>query len=204
MAKLKAPLLSLGAAGAIGKSLVYFGWKGLDCAREYVVPANPKSDGQIAQRALMTAAVLEVHDAQKSVAYPFLSADKSAYALDGSLKPTPRTWFNQAVKIMVDAQVDAQKYFVFDSGVCAYLAATTATAEGFTVKEATPTGFIFYGTAKTAMLKSVAADAVAHAVSAVLTDLVVGTTYYWQWQATAVAGKSVCRSGIYTYKHEAP
>lgn len=62
-AKLKAPLLSLGAAGQIGKALVFFAWKGIDCVREYVVPANPKSAGQIAQRGHMTAAVAEWHAA---------------------------------------------------------------------------------------------------------------------------------------------
>jgi len=30
MAKLKAPLLSFGASGAIAKAIVYFGWKGLN------------------------------------------------------------------------------------------------------------------------------------------------------------------------------
>jgi len=42
VSKLKAPLLSLGASGQIGKSLVFFGWKGLDVVREYVIPSNTK------------------------------------------------------------------------------------------------------------------------------------------------------------------
>ena len=54
MAKLKAPLLSLGASGAIGRSIVFFPWKGLDCAREYVIPSNPKSTGQLTQRGYLT------------------------------------------------------------------------------------------------------------------------------------------------------
>ena len=204
MAKLKAPLLSLGAAGAIGKSLVFFGWKGLDVVREYVVPSNPKSDAQIAQRALITAAVAEIHDAMVYTDHNLTSADKSAYALDGSLKPTPRTWFNQAVKIMVDAQIDAQDYFGVTDATCVYLAAATATVEVWSVLEAAATGFIKYGTSKAALLNSIAADIAAHTFTGTLLALTVGTTYYWQWQATPVAGKKVCRSGIYTYKHEAP
>jgi len=49
MAKLKAPLMSLGASGALGKALVFFGWKGLDVVREYVIPANPKTTAQNTQ-----------------------------------------------------------------------------------------------------------------------------------------------------------
>ena len=50
MAKLKAPLLSFGASGKIAGALVYFPWKGVNAVREYVVPANPRSTAQIAQR----------------------------------------------------------------------------------------------------------------------------------------------------------
>lgn len=63
MAKLNAPLLSFSASGQIAKSLVYFPWKGIDVVRQYVVPANPRSTDQTAQRNLMTAAVLAWHDA---------------------------------------------------------------------------------------------------------------------------------------------
>ncbi|GAH96000.1 unnamed protein product, partial [marine sediment metagenome] len=37
MAKLKGPLFSLGASQQLGKALVFFGWKGLDVVREYVI-----------------------------------------------------------------------------------------------------------------------------------------------------------------------
>lgn len=60
-AKLKAPLLSLGAAGQIGKSIVFFAWKGIDAVREYVVPANPRSTAQIAQRTHLTNSVGYFH-----------------------------------------------------------------------------------------------------------------------------------------------
>lgn len=68
MAKLKGPLFSLGARGQLGKTLVFFPWKGVDSVREYVVPANPQTAAQLAQRALMTAAVLEFHGALYSAA----------------------------------------------------------------------------------------------------------------------------------------
>ncbi|MBA7615764.1 hypothetical protein ES703_23050 [subsurface metagenome] len=46
MARLTAPLLSLGASGSIAKALVYASWKGIPYARVHVVPTNPKSVAQ--------------------------------------------------------------------------------------------------------------------------------------------------------------
>jgi len=57
MASLKGPLFSLSASGAIAKTLVYGSWKGVKTVRQHVDPANPQTAQQIAQRALITAAV---------------------------------------------------------------------------------------------------------------------------------------------------
>lgn len=46
MSKLTAPLLSFGARGQIGKTLVVGSWKGQSYARSYVIPANPQTTGQ--------------------------------------------------------------------------------------------------------------------------------------------------------------
>jgi len=46
MARLTAPLLSLGASGAIGKALVFSSWKGIPYARRYVIPENPQTLAQ--------------------------------------------------------------------------------------------------------------------------------------------------------------
>lgn len=51
MAKVVAPLLSFGGSGQIGKSIVFGTWRGIDYARRYVIPANPKSTSQTFQRA---------------------------------------------------------------------------------------------------------------------------------------------------------
>jgi len=50
MAKTRAPLLSFGGSGQIGKSIVFGSVRGVDYAREYVVPANPQTTGQLATR----------------------------------------------------------------------------------------------------------------------------------------------------------
>jgi len=46
VAKLTGPLLSFGAKGQIGKTLVTADWKGIKYARQYVVPANPDTTAQ--------------------------------------------------------------------------------------------------------------------------------------------------------------
>ena len=46
MAKLTAPLMSFGARGKLGGSLVYSAWKGVNTARQLVTPANPNTTAQ--------------------------------------------------------------------------------------------------------------------------------------------------------------
>lgn len=50
MAKLTGPLLSFGADGQIGKSMVISKWRGITYARRYVIPANPRTTAQQANR----------------------------------------------------------------------------------------------------------------------------------------------------------
>lgn len=52
MPKLTAPLLSMGARGQLGKTLVFSTWKGVPYARQHVIPANPKSTKQTANRSI--------------------------------------------------------------------------------------------------------------------------------------------------------
>lgn len=46
MAKTAAPLLSFTASGQIGNAQVYGSWRGVQYARRYVVPANPRTTAQ--------------------------------------------------------------------------------------------------------------------------------------------------------------
>lgn len=50
MAKISAPLLSMGARGTIGKSVTFAKWRGVDYARQRVIPANPRTVAQQANR----------------------------------------------------------------------------------------------------------------------------------------------------------
>lgn len=57
MARLTAPLLSLGASGQIAKSLVFSTWKGIDYARVYVIPENPNTVAQQETRGVFSTLV---------------------------------------------------------------------------------------------------------------------------------------------------
>jgi hypothetical protein len=50
MAKIQGPLLSFGARGQVGKAMVVSKWRGIAYARSYVVPANPRTTAQQANR----------------------------------------------------------------------------------------------------------------------------------------------------------
>lgn len=57
MAKLHGPMFSLDARGQLGKAIVYSIWKGINYARKYVIPFNPKTTAQETIRGYFTAAV---------------------------------------------------------------------------------------------------------------------------------------------------
>lgn len=57
MAKVTTPLQSWQASGTLGKSIVFSSWKGIPYVREWVKPADPKTDGQLSQRDRMRVAV---------------------------------------------------------------------------------------------------------------------------------------------------
>jgi len=197
MAKLKAPLMSLGASGAIGKSLVFFGWKGLDVVREYVVPANPRSANQVTQRGYLTTAVARIHAAQQRDPDGLDEEDQTAYALLGSVFPTPRTWFNQLVKGQVDLLVASETGIFLCNGAVAKDVGSQLTFSGKLYSALSVDGFLYWGTSKTNMPNRIAADAVVGDISAVASPTVKGTKYYLQWRITAGEGSDGMRSGIY-------
>lgn len=53
MAKVTAPLFSLGASGKIGDAIVYFTWKGRNVVRQFLIPSNPQSTDQGDRRIIM-------------------------------------------------------------------------------------------------------------------------------------------------------
>jgi len=198
VAKLKAPLLSLGASGAIAKALVYFGWKGLDCVREYVVPANPKSTAQNTQRGYLSLAVLNVHLAEAVAGRELSEVDKTAYALYGSTEKTPRTWFNQAVARYVIALVNSEVQQLLGDGTFTDPATTEITLVLYNYQQHTQAGRMYWGTSKTSMPNSQVCNGAGDLHTAVMTGFTKGVKYYFQFRATKETdAQYAARSGIY-------
>ena len=198
MAKLTAPLFSLKASGAIAKTLVYFDWKGLEVVRQYVIPANPKTDPQVEQRGWLTEAVDAIHAAMQHATKPLTAVDRSAYALDASCEATPRTWFNQIACRWMIAKVRGEHAQILAQGTFTDPATGQITITLYNHQYATEPGFMYCGTSKTYMAKKVAANGVANVHTGVFTGLAKGTKYFFQFRPTKVASdKYVARSGIY-------
>ena len=53
MARITGPLMSMDASGAVGGAIVFSKWKGRNYVRRFVVPHNPRSPLQVAQRAVL-------------------------------------------------------------------------------------------------------------------------------------------------------
>ena len=116
MAKLKGPLMSLGASGKLANTLVFFPWKGLNVVREYVVPSNPKTAAQLTQRGYLTTMVAAIHTAMALDADALESEDQVAYSALAAAKGKIMTWFNMACKLGIDALGLADGYTVWRSG----------------------------------------------------------------------------------------
>jgi len=208
MAKLNAPLFSFAASGKIANALVYFGWKGLNVVRQYVVPANPDTKAQSDWRDIFTAAVTAIHTAQGLATKAMAQIDQTAMALWGSCYPTPRTWFNQIVKNWLDQEFIDKHSSIFhgcditggDTIITINLYFTDGGTEHITK------GYFWYGTSKTALVNSVLASMYSAPYLAIgdLSGLVNGKKYFVQFRPTEHADFLGVRSGIYYATPVAP
>ncbi|MEE9602713.1 MAG: DUF6266 family protein [Thermoguttaceae bacterium] len=65
MARVTGPAMSLDASGTIAGTLVFSKWKGRNYIRERVIPANPKSGGQVGVRSMFKF-LAQIWDAQSA------------------------------------------------------------------------------------------------------------------------------------------
>lgn len=202
MAKLRLPLLSLEARGALGESIVFFPWKGINAARKYVIPSNPKTAAQNTQRDYVTRIVARIHNAQGLAADPLIAGDTTAYSLYSRTLGKTMTWFNAIVKQAIDQKVAGLQYEIYRDGlftpgvgqVTVHLEMTRPYDMGVD-----PTaGTWNYGTSPTALNTSSAATIVADSIDNTIAGLTAGVKYYFQFRATAGAPYVGTRSGIYT------
>ena len=97
MAKVTGPLFSLGASGKIGDAIVFFPWKGKHVVRQWVIPANPKSEDQGTIRLILGALGRACSPINTTSAF---ATDVRLYLSEGE------TWISAIVKYMIDQVVN--------------------------------------------------------------------------------------------------
>lgn len=197
MAKLKAPLFSFKASGKLADSLVFFTWKGLNVVRSWVVPANPQTGLQNTQRGYLKAAVIMIHYAQGLAANPFAAADASAYALLGSLQPTPRTWFNTVCRQWLKQRVAGKHPSVYHGqGAVGGSTKITVTSQASSDEPSIDDGKLHYGTSKSALVNSIACTYAELNAGKDITSLVKGVKYFAQYRPSSPGAQVGSNSGI--------
>lgn len=190
MAKVTGPLFSLGARGQIAKTLVFMSWKGIADVRKYVIPANPRTTLQVAQRAKFTSCI----DAWHTNGYT--EADINAWNLLAGTMKIAASGFNVFVKKMITALLTPLTFKAISDVTIAAPSTTGAvvTSEGLDDQDA----ILYVGDSKTQMLTNFAGVLVATTNTYTITGLVLNTNY-WFYIANSKAGDSG-RTGIYGFR----
>lgn len=195
MAKPKAPLFGFGASGQLGKAIVYGSWKGIDVAREYVVPANPNSAAQSTQRGYLTYAVAQWHDATNVL----LATDKAAWNRLAGVQSSPRSGYNEFVRRIVDEEVAGGTPGHFFGIANITLAHAAFKADIDDSLGGTLTVTLHVGNTKSFFSAS-STDAQVGGLTSFSTfdtGFAAGTTVYY-WFEAGIVGTSYKRSGLYT------
>lgn len=202
MAKLRLPLLSLEARGALGESIVFFPWKGINCARKFVIPSNPNTLPQQTQRGYITEIVDDIHLAQAHATNPLNAGDTIAYATYSRTLGKTMTWWNAIVRQAILLRQTTTSWAIFGDGLFTpgpdnmtchlwqhprHLGPGNVTA-----------GNWYYGTSPTALNTMVAATVAASSIDDVIGALTTGVKYYFQFRATLAVQFLDARSGIYS------
>jgi len=123
VAKLKAPLLSFGARGGISKAVVFFPWKRVNAAREYVVPTNPRTTAQKTQRGYLKDAVAEWHGAN------YTPDDRTAWNRFAGVHSELISGFNAFVRTFLDQAILGNIWTRMRDVVITNITSTTATID---------------------------------------------------------------------------
>lgn len=192
MAKLTMPLLSIQARGQIGKTAVFFPWKGINCARMYVIPANPNTADQQAQRTKMENAVDAFH------AGTLTATDLTNWRNLAAIAPTPRTYFNSFVEKHIKAAIAGEGWLTLRDDLTA---AGGAGEIDFSIKTTTgKTIKVRYGTSPSYMPNTSAAlSEAAGTYTITVSSLSTGAKYFYQFfedtKTYVVSGIGSCLAG---------
>jgi len=104
MAKVTGPLFSISASGKIADSMVFFGWKGVNVVRQWVIPANPQSVGQGDQRIILGGT-------GRAAGKVNVGSSFAQQLIDLGLIPSGQTKQSYLVKYIIDTYIyDATTY----------------------------------------------------------------------------------------------
>ena len=94
MATVQGPLMSMEASGTIGKTITFAKWKGRPYVRNRVVPANPKSAGQLGIQAMMKflGTAWKSIGASPQASYDTAAASKSISAFNEYMSENMARW----------------------------------------------------------------------------------------------------------------
>lgn len=194
MAKVLGPLFSVAARGQIGKVLVFFPWKSINAVRSYVIPANPNTADQQAQRTIMANAVKEWHEAG------YTAIDKTAWNKFASTLAGALSGFNAMVRSYIDALVLGEEWIRISNAVESAVQAAQVTitvdcleAGNYTLK---------WGTSPTFMPEEDEQTQLGTTIVFTMDELTDGVIYYYT-VSDALVGKTG-RLGVYKYKHIEP
>jgi len=193
MAKLRAPLFSLGASQKLGDALVYFPWKGIHAVREYVIPTNPRSAAQQTQRGYMEDAVDEWHGA------PYTALDVTAWNKLAGIAESAMSGFNRMVREFLNEAVAGNTWTRIYQGQSA-----DPEDHGFAVSVKKVSGgsapYVRFGTSKTNLKNSqIMIDQTGNTWLAVIVGLQPDTLYYFTVDV-GTSGSNWGRLGIYQQK----
>jgi len=196
MAKVKAPCFSFGARGQLGKALVYFPWKGIDCVREYVIPSNPNTADQQTQRGYLGAAV----DAYHTIGLD--AVDVAAWNRAALHDPRPMSGFNKFCSDMVAIAVAGETPDMGFDGSLADDADGTFTAS---IEEdgAADAADLIWGVSPTSLINTDAMAETADVWDVSPADSVPGQTIFGRMVIKA-SGEVIGRTGIFTVKVAVP
>ena len=192
MAKLKAPLFSFGARGQLGKALVFFPWKGLDCVREYVQPANPNTADQQTQRGYLGDAVDDWHGIGLD------AADVTAWNRAALHDPRPMSGFNKFCSDHIAVAISGETpEFGYDGALAddaddTFSGAITEGGDADAVD-------MIWGVSPTSLINTSAGAETANTWDCTPADNVAGQTIYARF-VLEKAGNVIGRTGIYTVK----
>lgn len=195
MAKLTAPLFSFSARGQLAKSLVYSGWKGINTARSYVVPANPNSAGQQTQRTYFENAVDLWHT------LGLTDDDVTAWNRYAGTLPRPQSGFNAFVASLVNLLVGGLSLAATAMGFNGSIADSGAGQVDFSVEEdgsAVAVDFL-WGYSPTSLINVAPGVETANVWDAADVAADPGATIYMRARIEAGADAVIGWTGIYRF-----